>query len=143
MRSRKRIVIGALAAVLVLALAAAVWQGQTPDAATSAQTFGRLSSAQLAAMLANKDFVFINVHIPYEGEIEKTDAFIPFNEIEKHLGQLPADKSAPVVLYGRSGSMSSTAAEELLRRGFTNVSHLEGGMIAWQRAGYRLLDHQR
>ncbi len=36
-------------------------------------------------MLEKKDFFFVNVHIPYEGALAKTDAFIPYNEIEKNL----------------------------------------------------------
>ena len=39
---------------------------------------------ELKTMLQSKDFVLINVHIPYEGEIPGTDVHIPYNEMEKH-----------------------------------------------------------
>jgi rhodanese-related sulfurtransferase len=99
-----------------------------------------VSAAGLATMLENRDFPLINVHIPYEGEIEGTDAFIPFDEIEQHLAELPADKSARVVLYCRSDSMSNTAARALVNLGYTDVWNLDGGMIDWKQAGYPLLD---
>lgn len=58
--------------------------------------------AGLAAILEEMDFPLINVYIPYEGEIEGTDLFIPFDEIEQHLDKLPADEDARIVLYCRS-----------------------------------------
>ena len=99
-----------------------------------------ISPDYLNAMLKKKDFLFINVHIPYEGEIEKTDLFIPFDRIQNVLEQLPQDRSAKIVLYCRSGSMSATASKTLVRLGFNNVWNLEGGMIAWKNQGYPLLD---
>ena len=99
-----------------------------------------VSAVGLAAMLESKDFPMINVHIPYEGEIERTDLFIPFDEIAQNLNKLPTDKDARVVLYCRSGSMSATAARELVSLGYTDVWNLYGGMIAWRQAGYPVLD---
>jgi rhodanese-related sulfurtransferase len=79
------------------------------------------------------------VHIPYEGEIPQTDLFIPFDEIGDHLDKLPA-KDAPIVLYCRSGSMSTTAAEVLTGEGYMNVMEVDGGFNAWKANGYELLD---
>lgn len=97
-----------------------------------------ISVAQLAAMLDQKDFTLVNVHIPYEGELTKTDRFIPYEQISEQLDQLPA-KDAPIVLYCRSGRMSTEAAQVLVEQGYTNVYELDGGFNAWQAAGYELL----
>lgn len=101
--------------------------------------FQNLDPDTLAEMLSVKDFPLINVHIPYEGEIDGTDLFIAYNEIEQRVDELPAEKDAQIVLYCRSGSMSTTAATTLVRLGYTNVAHLDGGMIAWEAAGYPLV----
>ncbi len=102
--------------------------------------YTNIAAGHLKMMLEKKDFVFINVHIPYAGEIANTDAFIAYNDIDKNLDKLPADKNARIVLYCRSGSMSKTASETLVKLGFTNIFELDGGMNAWQGLGLPLLN---
>jgi rhodanese-related sulfurtransferase len=97
-----------------------------------------VSVAELQTMLANKDFTFVNVHIPFEGDIANTDLSIAYNEIEQNLVMLPAEKDAKIVLYCRSDRMSRIAAETLVDLGFTNVLNLDGGMAAWEQAGLSL-----
>jgi len=93
--------------------------------------------SELREMLVLKDFQLVNVHVPYYAEIEGTDLFIPYDEIEKQLDKLPG-KEARIVLYCRSGSMSKQAAHVLVALGYTNVYDVEGGMIAWEAAGFPL-----
>lgn len=110
-----------------------------PVSVDDSGAYTNLSPAELKAMLQSKDFVLVNTHIPYEGEIEQTDAFIAFEENgPQRLGEYPADKNAKIVLYCRSGRMSAIAAEELIMAGYTDVWNLDGGMIAWEKAGYNL-----
>ena len=119
-------------------LSPTIGPSQSGKASVLGGSYTNISATQLKAMLDKKDFAFINVHIPYEGEIAGTDAFVPYNEIEKNLDRLPADKNARIVLYCRSGRMSTLAAETLVRLGYTNVWNTEGGMIAWEALGLPL-----
>lgn len=102
-------------------------------------SFTRLPPGELKSALEDKDFTFVNVHIPFEGDIAGTDLSIPYDEIgqEKNLDRLPG-KDEEIVLYCRSGSMSSEAARTLVKLGYENVQDLDGGMIAWEDAGYEL-----
>lgn len=102
--------------------------------------YTNVTSAQLSAMLKQKDFLFVNTHIPYEGEIAATDTFIPFEENgPQRVSEYPADKAAKIVLYCRSGRMSTIVAEALAKVGYTNVWNLAGGMRAWEAAGYEVI----
>lgn len=97
-----------------------------------------VTSTELQTMLKSKDFVLVNVHIPFAGNIPGTDLSIPYNELQPNLSELPADKNAKIVLYCSSGRMSQIAAAELVSLGYTNVWNLEGGMTDWQQAGFEL-----
>jgi rhodanese-related sulfurtransferase len=97
-----------------------------------------ISVADLQTMLESKDFLFVNTHIPFEGDIPNTDLTIPYNEVKQYLDQLPADKNAKIVLYCRSGNMSTQAAAELVELGYTNVYELDGGFNAWEASGLAL-----
>jgi rhodanese-related sulfurtransferase len=117
-----------------------VTTGSERAQAQDQQGFTVLHSAELAAMLKNKAFFLVNVHVPYEGEIKDTDAFIPFDKIADNLSKLPASKDAKIVLYCRSGRMSEIAARELAKLGYTRVYHLAGGMKDWKNSGHQILE---
>ncbi len=109
-----------------------------PLASGSGETYREITAPELQAMLQTKDFLLINVHVPFAGNIPNTDLSIPFNEIAQHANQLPQDKEAKIVVYCRSGSMSAVAARTLVQMGYTNVWNLTGGMNAWRQAGFPL-----
>lgn len=102
-------------------------------------SYQRIPPATLATMLVAKDFTLVNVHVPYEGEIEPTDLSIPFDTIESRLADLPATDQR-IVLYCQTGRMSAIAAEALVKAGYTDVWDLAGGMEAWKASGQPLLE---
>lgn len=105
----------------------------------AADRYVHLTPEQLSKMLADKDFVLINTHTPYDYEIAGTDASIPLDSRGQWLSRYPADKRAKIVLYCRSGQRSTAAALALVASGYENVWHLDGGMVAWDRAGLPLV----
>jgi phage shock protein E len=115
----------------------------TTGAAVPAGTVRLLDPAEYKAAITAPEAFVVNVHIPYEREIEGTDAFIPYDEVAKHADELPADKSAPLYIYCRSGRMSALATPDLQRLGYTNIVDLRGGMQAWVDAGFSLVDLKR
>ncbi|NOY77800.1 MAG: hypothetical protein GXO76_08020 [Calditrichaeota bacterium] len=101
--------------------------------------FHKLSAKQLAAQLKEKNFLLVNVHIPYAGELPQTDFFVPYDQIKQNINKFPKDKNAKIVVYCRSGGMSIIAAETLAKLGYKNVYYLSGGMRAWTQAGNKLI----
>ena len=131
----------AMAAVLLVTASCGAGKGGSPTKAAhqkpSTQTgaaFIRLDPEQFAAWIGYPTAFVINVHVPYEGELEHTDAFIPYDRILED-SRLPADKDTEIFLYCKTGHMSAIAGEALSRAGYRHVSHLEGGMKAWEAAG--------
>ncbi len=130
---------------LALALILSACSAQATSEAITGKTvpvdggsYLNVTPVELKTMLDNKDFVFINVHIPFAGNIAGNDLSIPYDQIDQNLDKLPADKTAKVVLYCRSGRMSAIAAETLVKLGYTNIWNLDGGMVAWEQAGYEI-----
>lgn len=93
-----------------------------------------IDSDTFARRAASPGTLVINVHVPEEGRIDGTDLDIPYDRIVGD-PRLPTDRSTPILLYCKTGRMSAVAAEALMRAGYTDVAHLEGGMDAWQADG--------
>jgi len=93
--------------------------------------------------LMKGDVFVIQTHTPYEGEILGTDLIVEdWENMHLYEGLLPKDKNMKILVYCRSGRMSSSASKQIAELGYTNVYDLDGGMIAWTRSGKELLFNQ-
>jgi rhodanese-related sulfurtransferase len=123
-----------LALVFTILLVSCAAPGQSTSGSPS--TYKMISVAELQTLReSGEDFLFVNVHIPLEGNIPGTDFTVPYNEIENNLSLFPADKNAKIVLYCRSDSMGNEAAQKLADNGYTDVYNLEDGYNAWKAYG--------
>jgi rhodanese-related sulfurtransferase len=61
---------------------------------------------------------------------------IPLNQLPERYEEL--DRQAMLVVYCQSGARSAQACTWLAERGFTQVQNLQGGLLAWVRAGLPL-----
>jgi adenylyltransferase/sulfurtransferase len=81
---------------------------------------------------AKEDVFVLDVREPHEYPIANLGApLIPVGSIEARVGELAAQKNREVVVHCRSGARSQKAALVLKQAGFTNVSNLAGGILAW------------
>lgn len=59
---------------------------------------------------------------------------IPMGEIAARMNEIPTDKT--VIVTCRSGNRSSQITDFLRQQGFDNVHNMEGGILAWEEAGF-------
>ena len=103
-----------------------------PPPAAKYQT---LSAQELVGWLAKKDFQLINVHVPWSGQIPGTDKNISYTQIAEMEAWLGHNKGAKAVLYCKTGPMSVSAVNKLVKLGYWNLWDLPKGMAGWQVAG--------
>ena len=143
MSARSARLMAAAAVVAVLSLGLTAVDARRAHGATRPVPYQNLTPGQVKMMLQRKDFTLVNVHIPYEGEIQPTDAFVPYTEAAAKVPRLVPNRQAKIVVYCQTGRMSAIAADTLVRLGYTRVFNLEGGMVAWKQAGYPIVTRPR
>jgi rhodanese-related sulfurtransferase len=107
--------------------------GQVPNAVLKS-----ISPIDLADALPSKDFLLINVHVPYDGEIPGTDTHVDYQETEALMTYIGDDLGTKVVVYCKMNPMALTAGNELVDRGYYAVRYVDGGMSGWVDAGFEL-----
>jgi len=105
----------------------------TPEPEADMPAFHRIQvqDAQRRLQEGWKPFV-LDTRKPHEADIVRlpfTDALIPHELVAARVDELPRDRD--ILVYCRSGVRSGKAAEALVAAGFSSVTNLEGGVLAW------------
>lgn len=95
-----------------------------------------LSPAEFHALLEERDRILINVFDDVIPQIPGTDAQLPWTDVPAIEEYLRHDLCADLAIYCRRGVRSAGVAETLVAHGYRFVRVLEGGIEAWQAAGY-------
>ncbi len=123
---------------LVLGLTACGGKGE--DAAANVVDIANLpisvDVSTVAAIKDDKEVFLLDVREQWEYDEAHISGvtLIPMEEIPLRLNEIPTDQE--VIITCRSGNRSGQVVEFLRQQGFTNVHNMEGGLLAWQAAGY-------
>ena len=96
-----------------------------------------LSPEEVARMQQEEEIELVDVREPYEHEAGRiADArHLPLAELSGAAESIGRDR--PVVFYCRVGSRSDMAAQAFRASGW-DARNMEGGLVAWERAGLPL-----
>ena len=97
---------------------------------------GTVDVQTVASVKDREDVVVLDVREQWEydeGHIPGV-TLIPMGEVANRLAEIPTDKE--VIVTCRSGNRSGQVTDFLRQQGFDNVHNMDGGILAWQAAGY-------
>ncbi|WP_081882415.1 ThiF family adenylyltransferase [Cryobacterium sp. MLB-32] len=114
---------------------------QTAAAQETARTVPEVSTRDLVTRMAARaagqsDFLVVDVREPSEhAEISIPDArLLPLGALLTEEGRATLPRDLPLVVHCHAGTRANRAAAALLAAGFTDVSVLSGGIVAWEAA---------
>ncbi len=98
--------------------------------------YKEIDAATLFEMMANEKLTLVDVR----NDDEVARGIIP-SALHIPLAMIPVkhdvlDKQQSLVFYCHSGIRSGQASAFLASKGYKNVYNLQGGVLAWGRAGY-------
>lgn len=94
-------------------------------------------NVQRGAALQKQGVLLLDVRTPEEFAQGHAPGakLIPLNQLPQRLGELQAFKNQPIALICQSGRRSTVAQNFLEQAGFSQTVNVEGGMLAWVKAG--------
>ena len=127
---RRTLPLSLLLALLVALTAAGCGSDETANgSAVDVETF--------QARVDQPDVVVLDVRTPEEyaaGHLpDAVNVDVQSPDFATEIATL--DRDAAYAVYCQSGNRSGVAAEEMVATGFTDVAHLDGGIVDWQSAG--------
>lgn len=110
--------------------------GSVVDTGVATGLPGEITPAEVKKLLdEGKTLQIVDVREPQEYAEARVEgsALIPLGQLSGRIGELRKDQ--PVVTMCRSGNRSGVALSMLKRAGFSEVSNLKGGILAWAKSG--------
>ena len=126
--------------VLALALVACGGHAGTADVAASDINLDELPQEvdvqTVFDIQGAEDVYVLDVREQYEYDEKHIPnvTLLPMSEIQNRLDEIPTDKE--VIITCRSGNRSGQVTQFLEQNGFDNVHNMQGGIIAWEEAGF-------
>jgi len=111
-------------------------EGEPKMTLTNDAKLQEINAQTLKTWLDKQDILLIDVREPgeYAAEHIAQAKLLPLSKFAPN--QVNPQPGQKVVLYCQSSNRSGKVARQLLDQGFTNISHLQGGLPTWKAAGY-------
>lgn len=130
-------VVRLLSVLVVLALGLTACGSDDPSTAGADGNGAALAAPAFEERVEGDDIVVLDVRTPEEyaaGHLpDAINIDVSAPDFGSRVEQL--DKEAAYAVYCRSGNRSAVALDQMLEMGFTDVAHLDGGIVDWQAAG--------
>lgn len=106
------------------------------------ETYKSISPEEIMNLLkgdsSKAEYILLDVRSGDGSTVIPGSVEIPLKEIERKFSQLDFDKT--IIVYCRSGVRSREASKKLYNLGAKNVVNMDGGILAWERAGGRVIN---
>lgn len=101
-------------------------EGQAP--------YREIDAAEAAASLHTYQIIDVREPEEYDGPLGHIEGsvLIPLATLPAHLASVRVDR--PVLVVCKAGMRSANACQFLASQGFTDLTNLKGGMMAWRMA---------
>jgi rhodanese-related sulfurtransferase len=141
----KRHRLSVLILALVLALAVGACATQQKQAMTTEEMVAEakesiceVTVSEAKEMLDKGDCLFLDCREPKEFKMGHVPGAmnIPRGLLEFQVTKKVPDKGTKIVMYCKKGGRGCLAACTLCRMGYENVMNMDGGWLAWEKAGY-------
>lgn len=109
-----------------------IWQNEKMIKQTSVEEFNAMMEVGECQVIDVREFSEFNSERIADAQ------FMPLSNFERHAAEI--DHSKPVYIMCRSGNRAKQAAERLVKKGFTDIYVIEGGMQAWAQAGLPVVE---
>lgn len=95
-----------------------------------------IDSATLKNLVDKDEVILVDVREPGEHKGEKIIGSIRVSLSNFNINKIPIVEGKKLVLHCQTGNRSAEAAQKLFSGGYSEVTHLEGGINAWKASGY-------
>ena len=112
---------------------------ETPSPPSSMQEVQEVSADEAAkGMVGGRFDIILDVRQPEEYEQMHIPGavLIPLDDLKEEAREKLKDRAKSILIYCALGGRSLEATKILSNMGFTNVTNLRGGIIAWKKEGY-------
>ena len=116
-------------------------RGQEADNPKFAGVDAQKARNMIEANTGNDQFILLDTRTRAEYDKSHLDhaVFINYNADDYWDQVDKLDKSKVYLVYCHSGGRSGKTVDYMMEHGFTEAHNLEGGIIAWKRAGYEVV----